>query len=205
MRFSAAIAILLLAFATGPAAAKTYSGPDDPAVQAAARAALGNAKILDVVGTTRNIENLVSGFEGTALDIRSVLKDLDAKVTDQEISIGLSADVLFDFDKHDLRPEAVPSLKKVAEVLRAHGGSPVRIEGHSDGKGSDAYNQRLSEKRALSVRDWLVKNGGVSASGITTRGWGKTRPIAPNMHPDGSDDPEGRKKNRRVEITVRTH
>jgi outer membrane protein OmpA-like peptidoglycan-associated protein len=198
MRLSGGIAALLLAFATGAVAADKYAGPDDPATQAAARAALGGAKvldlgspkILDIVGATRGIE--------------SVLKDLNAKVTDREIRIELAADVLFDFDKHDLRPEAVPSLQKVAEVLRSRAGSPVTIEGHSDGKGTDAYNQPLSEKRAQAVREWLVKKGGASAAGITTKGWGKSKPIVPNTRSDGSDDPEGRKKNRRVEITVRT-
>jgi outer membrane protein OmpA-like peptidoglycan-associated protein len=198
MRLSGGIAALLLAFATGAVAADKYAGPDDPATQAAARAALGGAKvldlgspkILDIVGATRGIE--------------SVLKDLNAKVTDREIRIELAADVLFDFDKHDLRPEAVPSLQKVAEVLRSRAGSPVTIEGHSDGKGTDAYNQPLSEKRAQAVREWLVKKGGASAAGITTKGWGKSKPIVPNTRPDGSDDPDGRKKNRRVEITVRT-
>ena len=190
MRPTGAIAVLLLAFAAGAMATDKYPGPDDPATQTAARAALGSAKILDIVGMTRGIE--------------SVLKDLNAKVTDQEIHIELSADVLFDFDKHDLRPEAVPSLEKVAVVLRAHANSPVTIDGHTDGKGSDAYNQPLSEKRAQAVRAWLVKNGGSSAARITTKGWGKTKPIVPNTRPDGSDDPDGRKKNRRVEITVRT-
>ena len=204
MRASVVVATLLLAFAVDAMAAATYSSPDDPAAQVAARAGLGKAKILDIVRTTRDIEGMTSGIEGKSLGIESVLKDLDAKVTDQEIRIELSADVLFDFDKHDLRPEAVPSLEKVAVVLRAHAGSPVTIDGHTDGKGSDAYNQPLSEKRAQAVRDWLVKNGGASAATITTKGWGKTKPIVPNTHPDGSDDPEGRKKNRRVEITVRT-
>ena len=190
MRLSGGIATLLLAFAAGAVATEKYAGPDDPTTQAAARDALGGAKILDIVGMTRGIE--------------SVLKDLGAKVTDQEIRIELAADVLFDFDKHDLRPEAVPSLEKVAEVLRSRAGSPVTIEGHTDGKASDAYNQPLSEKRAQAVREWLVKKGGASAARITTRGWGKSKPIASNTRPDGSDDPEGRKKNRRVEITVRT-
>ncbi len=198
MRLSRVIAALLLAFAASAVAADKYPGPDDPATQAAARTALGGAKvldlgspkILDIVGATRGIESL--------------LKDLNAKVTDREIRIELAADVLFDFDKHDLRPEAVPSLQKVAEVLRSRAGSPVTIEGHSDGKGTDAYNQPLSEKRAQAVREWLVKKGGASAAGITTKGWGKSKPIVPNTRPDGSDDPEGRKKNRRVEITVRT-
>jgi outer membrane protein OmpA-like peptidoglycan-associated protein len=204
MRLSGGIATLLLAFSVGAVAAEKYPDPDDPAMQAAARAALGSAKILDIVAMTRDIENMTRGIESKTRGIESVLKDLNAKVTGQEIRIELSADVLFDFDKHDLRPEAVPSLEKVAEVLRSRAGSPVTIEGHSDGKGSDAYNQPLSEKRAQAVREWLVKNGGASAAKITTRGWGKSKPIVPNTRPDGSDDPEGRKKNRRVEITVRT-
>ena len=204
MRLSGGIATLLLAFTAGAVAAEKYSGPDDPATQAVARAALGSAKILDIVAMTRDIENMTRGIESKTRGIESVLKDLNAKVTDREIRIELAADVLFDFDKHDLRPEAVPSLQKVAEVLRSRAGSPVTIEGHSDGKGSDAYNQPLSEKRAQAVREWLVKNGGATAAKITTRGWGKSKPIVPNTRPDGSDDPEGRKKNRRVEITVRT-
>ena len=204
MRLSGRIATLLLAFSVGAVAAEKYPDPDDPAMQAAARAALGSAKILDIVAMTRDIENMTRGIESKTRGIESVLKDLNAKVTGREIRIELSADVLFDFDKHDLRPEAVPSLEKVAEVLRSRAGSPVTIEGHTDGKGSDAYNQPLSEKRAQAVRDWLVKNGGASAAKITTRGWGKSKPIVPNARPDGSDDPEGRKKNRRVEITVRT-
>ena len=204
MRLSGGIATLLLALAAGAVAADKYSGPDDPALQADARAARANAKILDVVATTRDIENMTRGIDSKTRGIESVLKDLNAKVTEREIRIELSADVLFDFDKHELRPEAVPSLQKVAEVLRSRAGSPVTIEGHSDGKGSDAYNQPLSEKRAQAVREWLVKKGGALAAGMTTKGWGKSKPVVPNTRPDGSDDPEGRKKNRRVEITVRT-
>jgi outer membrane protein OmpA-like peptidoglycan-associated protein len=189
MRSLAALAVLLGA-ALAAAAEEKYPGPDDPATLAAARQALGHAKVLDIVGITRGIDG--------------VLKDLGAKVTDREIRIELSADVLFDFDKADLRPEASVSLEKVAEVLRASPDAPVTIEGHTDGKGTDAYNQPLSERRAQSVKAWLVAHGGAHAAKITTRGWGKTKPVAPNAKPDGSDDPEGRKKNRRVEITVRT-
>jgi outer membrane protein OmpA-like peptidoglycan-associated protein len=108
----------------------------------------------------------------------------------------------FDFDKWDLRPEAGPVLEKVLAVLKGYPKAAVVIEGHTDGKGNDQYNQRLSERRADSVRTWLAQHGGSAA--ITTRGWGKTRPIAPNTKPNGADDPDGRQKNRRVEITVRT-
>jgi outer membrane protein OmpA-like peptidoglycan-associated protein len=190
MRALATLALLLWVVPSSAAAPEKYPGPDDPATLAAAREALSRAKVLDIVGVARGIE--------------SVLKELGAKVTERETRIELSADVLFDFDKAELKPEASESLAKVAEVLRASPSAPVSIEGHTDGKGTDAYNQPLSERRAHSVKAWLVEHGGVPAARITARGWGKTRPVAPNARPDGSDDPEGRKKNRRVEITVRT-
>lgn len=135
-------------------------------------------------------------------DLQGALKDLGAKVTGREIKINLSADVLFDFDKANLRPEAGPALEKVVAVLQAYPKAAALIEGHTDGKGNDRYNQKLSEQRADSVRRWLAEHG--IATAMTTRGWGKTRPVAPNTKPNGADDPEGRQKNRRVEITVKT-
>ena len=171
-------------------AADKYTDPDSPEVQAAARAALAHAKVLDIVGITLGIE--------------AVLKDLNAKVTDREIRIDLAADVLFDFDKYTLRPEATASLTKVGQVVAGYPDGPLLIEGHTDGKGTHPYNMTLSENRAAAVKKWLVENAGIKASRITTRGWGETKPVAPNRSPDGTDDPAGRQKNRRVELTLRT-
>jgi outer membrane protein OmpA-like peptidoglycan-associated protein len=120
----------------------------------------------------------------------------------REVKIYLPADVLFDFDKADLRSKAGPVLEPVATVLRSDSTASATIEGHTDGKGNDQYNQALSERRAQSVRLWLVAHG--VASSMAARGFGKTRPVAPNMLPDGADNPEGRQKNRRVEITFTT-
>ena len=147
------------------------------------------AKVLDIVGVS-------SGLQGA-------LQDLGAKVVGQEIVIELSADVLFDFDKADLKPAAVESLTKVAEVLNSMPASPATVDGHTDGKGGADYNQKLSERRANAVKDWLVKQGGVPAARLTARGFGMTRPIVANTKKDGTDDPEGRQKNRRVEIRVK--
>jgi photosystem I P700 chlorophyll a apoprotein A2 len=61
---------------------------------------------------------------------------------------------------------------------------------------------KLSENRADAVKSWLVQNASVAGSRVTTQGWGETKPVAPNKKPDGSDDPEGRQKNRRVEIVL---
>jgi outer membrane protein OmpA-like peptidoglycan-associated protein len=110
--------------------------------------------------------------------------------------------VLFDFDKADLRAEAAPVLERVANVVRSDPKAAPVIEGHTDGKGSDQYNQALSERRALSVRQWLVSHG--VTAGMAVRGWGRSKPVEPNTLPNGADNPEGRQKNRRVEITFTT-
>ena len=115
----------------------------------------------------------------------------------------LNADLLFDFDKADLRPAADGVLRGlVAETGRRLPGGRFRVEGHTDAKGNDRYNDALSARRAKSVQMWLARSGSVPAGRIATTGFGKRRPVAPNARPDGSDDPDGRQKNRRVEILV---
>jgi outer membrane protein OmpA-like peptidoglycan-associated protein len=113
----------------------------------------------------------------------------------------VGADALFEFDQATLTPDAEETLTALVPLLAKAGKHPVSVEGHTDAKGSDAYNQTLSEKRASAVKDWLVAHKAVPA-GATTKGWGKRRPVAPNAHPDGSDDPAGRQKNRRVEVVL---
>jgi len=140
---------------------------------------------------------------GQTLGLEGALKELKAEVTPQEIKIDLSADVLFDFDQATIKKEAEPSLRNVATVLKANPGAAVAIEGHTDAKGAEAYNQTLSEQRAASVKQWLVTNAQVNGASIATRGWGKSKPVAENTKPDGSDEPEGRARNRRVQIVVR--
>jgi outer membrane protein OmpA-like peptidoglycan-associated protein len=135
-------------------------------------------------------------------DIGGKVADLQLKETDTEIRIELAADVLFDFDKADIKRDARNALKQVGDVVKEKGKGAVRIEGHTDSKGSDAYNQKLSERRANSVRDWLVKNEGLKNVRFATAGLGAKKPAVSNTKPDGSDDPEGRQKNRRVEIVI---
>lgn len=113
----------------------------------------------------------------------------------------VGADALFEFDKATLNPDAEETLMALLPLLAKAGKHPATIEGHTDAKGSDSYNQTLSEKRAQTVKDWLVARGAVAAS-TPIEGWGKRRPVAPNAKPDGSDDPQGRQKNRRVEVVL---
>ncbi|MBI3783557.1 MAG: OmpA family protein [Deltaproteobacteria bacterium] len=103
--------------------------------------------------------------------------------------------VNFDFNKSDIRKDAAQILDEAASVLKEEGAVGVMVVGHTDSKGADAYNQKLSERRAKSVREYLVKKG-ISASRLTTKGLGETQPVATN------DSDEGRAQNRRVELLV---
>jgi len=143
------------------------------------------------------------GVAGKSLGLESALKELNAEVSAQEIKIDLAADVLFDFDKASIKPEAEPSLEKVATVLKAYPAAQVDIDGYTDGKGNAEYNQTLSEKRASVVGQWLMGRSSLPAGSFRTTGWGMKKPVAPNTNPDGTDNPEGRKQNRRVEIVIR--
>jgi outer membrane protein OmpA-like peptidoglycan-associated protein len=160
------------------------------------------ATVLELRGFGAGIGGGPAALTGHVEPLQAALNDLGATVKGREIKINLAADVLFDFDKSTLRAEAAPALGKVVAVLQSYPKAAVLIEGHTDGKGNDSYNQRLSEQRADSVRRWLVEHGVTTP--MTTRGWGKSHPIVPNTKPNGADDPEGRQKNRRVEITVNT-
>jgi OOP family OmpA-OmpF porin len=103
--------------------------------------------------------------------------------------------VHFDFDKSTLRPEAKVILNEAAALLQKHERVVVEVAGHTDSVGTDQYNQGLSERRANSVRDYLVEQG-VRASRLTAVGYGENRPVATN------DTADGRQENRRVELVV---
>jgi outer membrane protein OmpA-like peptidoglycan-associated protein len=126
-----------------------------------------------------------------------------ATTTRCEQRLSVVADALFDFDKANLRPEAEETLTAAGPEIAKLGGKPARIEGHTDAKGSDAYNMKLSEARATTVREWLAGRGLVPPA-TPIKGFGKSKPIAPNNTADGRDDPEGRQKNRRVEVVFNT-
>ncbi len=136
----------------------------------------------------------------TRLRTESMLSDLGARKQGEAILVDLPSDVLFDFDKADIRADARPVLLKMTEILKALPAARLEIVGHTDSKGSDAYNQGLSERRAASVKRWLAENG-VSLPMATT-GKGETSPVADNQNPDGTDNPAGRQKNRRVQFII---
>jgi outer membrane protein OmpA-like peptidoglycan-associated protein len=147
----------------------------------------------------RNGQTIVTPVApGGAVDIRGA--NVVIEEGPQTTKLTVQNDVLFDFDKADLRPEATESLQRVAEIIRQRRPRAVRILGHTDALGSDEYNLSLSQRRARSVEQWLAANGG-SLPPMETVGRGEADPVAPNTL-DGRDNPEGRQQNRRVEVLL---
>ena len=134
---------------------------------------------------------------GKTLGLEGALKELKAEVTPQEIKIDLSADVLFDFDKADLKPAAETQLNNLLTVVNSKPAATVAIEGHTDVRGDAAYNQALSQRRAEAVRTWLIAHG-ATANRLTASGAGETRPVRTG------DTEADHQANRRVEIRIKS-
>jgi outer membrane protein OmpA-like peptidoglycan-associated protein len=120
---------------------------------------------------------------------------LETRESARGLIVNMS-DVLFDVDKASLKPGARERLAKVSGILMAYPGLRIEIEGHTDSTGSDEYNQQLSERRAQSVRTYLVEQGIGPEDIPGVRGFGESKPVATN------DSSAGRQQNRRVELIV---
>jgi outer membrane protein OmpA-like peptidoglycan-associated protein len=127
-----------------------------------------------------------------------LLKQLNIILETRETARGLIvnlSDVLFDTAKATLKPGAREKLSKISGILLSHPGLEVAVEGHADSRGTESYNQQLSEARAGSVRDYLVREG-IAPGTVATSGFGESQPVATN------DTAAGRQQNRRVELIV---
>lgn len=132
------------------------------------------------------------------------ITDLTEEQVSQNLNEGKSIilnDLFFIYDKDRLIAESKPDLSKVIKYMQKNPDVKVILEGHTDFKGEIDYNQSLSEKRSQRVKSKLIA-AGIKSDRISTKGFGEEKPIAPNANADGSDNPEGRQKNRRVEIKL---
>lgn len=148
----------------------------------------------------------VSELALPVLDLELETASLDGSVrrveSREDVRVTLAADVLFAFDRAQLSPRAAARIDQVAQEIRRAGPGPITIEGHTDSRGSAAYNRGLSLRRAEAVRSALARALGASAPSLVTSGRGESEPVARNTNPDGSDSPQGRARNRRVEIRI---
>lgn len=137
---------------------------------------------------------------------KRMLVELHARSGEEgAVVVDLPGDVLFDFDRSELRADAFPVLDRVVALLAAFPSRAAVVDGHTDAKGGDAYNDALSRRRAESVQRYLAeRDAAAKTRQYDVQGHGRRRPVAPNTRSDGSDDPAGRQKNRRVEIVLRS-
>jgi len=162
--------------------------------QEVARAQADRNKIL-MESRTRDAQNAQAQAAATQAQLASAqaqLADLQAKQTDRGVVVTLG-DVLFDTGKATLKPGADLAMNRLTTYLSANPQTKVLIEGHTDSRGSEEYNQELSERRASAVAAALESKG-IPATQVQIQGRGKAYPVASN------DTPEGRQQNRRVEI-----
>jgi outer membrane protein OmpA-like peptidoglycan-associated protein len=125
------------------------------------------------------------------------IEGVEVERTDEdELNVVMKSDILFDVDSSALRPDSRATLDDISAVFARYPEQTIRVEGHADSTGTDEYNQALSERRAASVRDYIVERG-VASERIEAIGYGELRPRETN------DTPDGRQLNRRVEIHVK--
>jgi outer membrane protein OmpA-like peptidoglycan-associated protein len=126
--------------------------------------------------------------------LREELSDLQARETARGLEMTLG-DILFDVDEASLKPGAMQRLHRLVAFLVEYPDRAVLVEGYTDSTGSDAHNQSLSERRAGSVRSFLIEND-IDSRRVLARGYGKAYPVA------GNDTAEGRQRNRRVDVVI---
>ena len=148
------------------------------------------------MGSGRGFDNnnFSQGTEFGNEDNNSLPNNLDDFANKAEARLD-SSTVYFDFDRYNVNADELPKIVTVANILKDKPAAKLRIEGHCDERGTEEYNRTLGERRALSVRDVLVKEG-IAASRITTESWGEDKPAA-----EGSDE-SAYSKNRRGEFIL---
>jgi outer membrane protein OmpA-like peptidoglycan-associated protein len=167
--------------------------------QAQAEAAKSAADAAAAQAAAQQAQQTAQQAENEKANIRARLsQQLNAILETRDSARGLivnMSDVLFDTGKYTLKPGAREKLAKVAGILLAYPGLTIEVDGNTDNVGGSDFNQKLSEQRATSVRNYLVQQG-VAGNSVSARGFGDTQPVASNQ------DPAGRQLNRRVELVV---
>jgi len=134
-------------------------------------------------------------------DVITLINELDEVIKIAENDNFVISKIFYDYKSSDVNPVAAKELDKLALILSKNNGINIELTSHTDSKGSDEYNLRLSHERAQKAREYILLKG-INTNRITAMGLGETQPVAPNENPDGSDNPTGRAKNRRTEFKI---
>lgn len=130
-----------------------------------------------------------------AKDIEKEVEGVKVERIEEGIDVTFDSGILFGFDKSELNANSKTNIAKLGRILNEYPDTRLTIQGHTDSKGNENYNQQLSSKRANAVRDYLVANG-VKAGRLSTASYGESAPVATN------ETEEGRAQNRRVEVVI---
>ena len=175
---------------------KIYTGHTD---------AQGRFSILIPIGDNYdvNYKNFTEEIKYNKITIPSekTLYTVNYKITIEPSRTIVLKNVEYDSNKATLRPSSYKTLNDLVEVMKIKNKMEIEIAGHTDNKGSDKHNQKLSQERADAVRNYLISKG-IEANRIIAKGYGAEEPIALNTNPDGSDNPDGRQRNRRTEVRI---
>jgi len=150
-------------------------------------------------GTSPTVKGPLAGASTPGFSNLDDLLAQTGPLSKETAPIRMDSDVLYDYNRYDLKPDAVESLKKLGIIIQRNPQLIFSIEGHSDSSGSQEYNLQLSQQRAEAVKAWLLQNMGIDESRITTFGFGSTRLIVPATEPF---DEAREAPNRRVEIVL---
>ena len=160
--------------------------------------ASGNTALGAIIGAA--VGGATGAIIGKQMDKQA--KEIENKVPGAKVErvgegivVEFSEKILFGFDRSDLNASAEDNLDKLVNILKEYPDTNIEVQGHTDSKGTEAYNQGLSERRANAVATYL-RNRGINSSRITTKGYGETAPVA------GNDTEEGRAQNRRVNFLI---
>lgn len=157
-----------------------------------------NAKGILIGATVGGIAGAIIGsyMDQHAKKLKQDLgKSADVERVGESILVTFDSGIMFDVDSYALKASTKANLDKMAETMKEYEKTEIVVMGHTDSTGSDEHNQKLSENRAASVSRFLQQNG-ITATRLTTKGFGEQKPVASN------DNPSGREQNRRVEIAI---
>jgi len=149
------------------------------------------------------VEEVVEEEEEVVEAVEEVVEEVKEEVIAEpkEEETIVFRNILFDFDKSDLRAESIKELDKISSYMAAKNNVEVQIDGHADAIGTNEYNMALSERRAKEAYQYVLKSG-INEARLTYQFFGEGNPIAPNTKADGTDNPDGRQLNRRCEFKV---
>ena len=146
-------------------------------------------------GKSVPLESLKELITNITLDTILVLDKLEKN------KVFVLNNIYFDLDKYDIKPEAAKELDKLVELLSDNPEIKIELSSHTDSIASNSYNLQLSQRRAESTVNYLIRKG-ISSDRLVAKGYGEDRPIARNTNPDGTDNPDGRARNRRTEFKI---